>query len=449
MAVKSAQKFSLPEGTPRQKEYIECPERFKLYGGAMGGGKSFALCLHGILLSLEFPGNVGLIARYDFADLVPTTYRTFLDICTTYLGGIPGPVVKQFHQTQNWVDFTNGSRVYFRGLKDVTSLGSWNLGWFGIDEATECTEDQFNMLTSRLRLSVPGIRYFGLLASNPGLGWVHTKFIAKPMDEYAFIPALPRDNPYLPSGYESRLRRDFPEVWVRRYLDGEWLAVEGPVLPEFDPRTHVIAPINLPENWNRYRGMDYGMSAPTCVLWAAMSPSGDVFIYREYYEPNLTIAQHADNIMAYTAGERVQYTVGDPHMQSKTLEKNGGFYSPQTEFAQHGIVVVPSSSDTLASIARLRGMLRVDYSRLNYDTLSRGAPSLYIFDTVENLPDQLATWQWKTRDDGKEVTKADKQDHARDALRYLVMMLPRVGSDFNSATTSRDLITGRHNGSTD
>ena len=436
--------LSLPDPLPQQALYISDKRRYKLYGGAMGGGKSFALCYHAILLSLDFPGNRGILCRNDFADLVPTTYQTFLEICNTYLGGIPGPVVKQHHQTQNWVEFYNGSRVYFRGLKDVGSLGSWNLGWFGIDEATECQEEHFNMLDSRLRMSIPGIKYFGLLASNPGLGWVYTRFIEKPGSEYSFVPALPRDNPFLPSDYEARLRAKWPEVWVRRYLDGEWMAVEGPVLPEFDPTVHVIPDFDIPDFWTRYRGIDFGQSAPTCCLWAAVNPHGDIFVYREYYEPNLTIPQHCENIHALTGPEKIAYTVGDPHMHDKTLQQGLGFYSPATEFAQKGITVAPASNNVLSSITRLRELLQLDYTRSNPLTLQRGAPQFYIMKSVEHLPNQLATWRWKTREDGKEITNPDKDDHARDACRYLVMMLPRSSEFHGNSSATRDMIVGRH-----
>lgn len=422
--------INLPPLTEQQQKFVSNPARYKLYGGAMGGGKTFALCCHAILLMLDFPGNIGVICRQDMADLGPTTYKTFVDICETYLGGIGPrcPIVKQHHQTENWIEFSNRSRVYFRGLKDTQSLGSWNLGFFCIDEATEASEEHFNMLDSRLRLSRPGIRYFGLLGSNPGLGWVFDYFIEKPKPDHVFIPALPRDNPHLPDDYEQRLRDKWPDSWVRRYLDGEWLAVEGPVLPELDRNVHEIPPFEIPDSWPRYRGLDYGLSAPTACCWAAVSPHADVFIYRGYYEAGLTIKQHAENILALDWGENIRVTAGDPHMRDKSLQRDDYFYSPLDDFLKNGVRITPSKNDILSSVAAIRTLLEIDDSHLHPLRLTHPAPHFYVFSDVPELFNQLQVWQWAPDlRRGVEVPKANKDDHMRDALRYLVVMLPKTG----------------------
>ena len=47
------------KATDRQAIFHGAPEMFKLYGGAMGGGKTFALCAEAFALSCEYPGNRG------------------------------------------------------------------------------------------------------------------------------------------------------------------------------------------------------------------------------------------------------------------------------------------------------------------------------------------------------------------------------------------------------
>jgi len=101
-----------------------------------------------------------------------------------------------------------------------------DLGWFGIDQAEETGEGHFFLLASRLRLRLPGIRYKGLLSANPAPGWVKSRFIEQKLEDHIFIPALPRDNPYLPEDYEANLRKIYPEELVRQLLEGDWDAVE-------------------------------------------------------------------------------------------------------------------------------------------------------------------------------------------------------------------------------
>ncbi len=101
------------------------------------------------------------------------------------------------------------------------------LGWFGIDQAEETTETHFNMLAGRLRLILPHIKYKGLLTCNPAPGWVKQKFVEQKKDNHVFIQSLPKDNPYLPSDYESELRKIYPPEWVKSMIEGDWNALEG------------------------------------------------------------------------------------------------------------------------------------------------------------------------------------------------------------------------------
>jgi len=80
-----------------------------------------------------------------------------------------------------------------------------------------------------------------LLTTNPEAGWVEDRFkelIEQATDQrkvvsngkQVFVRSLPRDNPYLPPGWESELRDgNTPEIWVKKYLDGVWGSVEGQV----------------------------------------------------------------------------------------------------------------------------------------------------------------------------------------------------------------------------
>jgi len=117
-----------------QKKFHTDPNRFKLFGGAMGGGKSYSLAAEGLQLSLDYPGNVGYVGRLDFTDLKRTTYRSFLEV-------IPSELIAQHHQSEHWIKLKNNSVIYFGELKDIESLKSLNLGWWAIDEASEVSEE--------------------------------------------------------------------------------------------------------------------------------------------------------------------------------------------------------------------------------------------------------------------------------------------------------------------
>lgn len=196
-------------------------ERFPLYGGAVGGGKSAWLCNEGLQLSLDYPGNVGYLARHELASFRKTTLLTLEEF-------LPARLVKNHSKYEQTIELVNGSKILYGGLGDdrkaIERLKSLNLGWFGIDQAEETTESHFFMLASRLRLALPGIRYKGLLTANPEPGWVRDRWIDNKNPDHVFIPALPSDNPHLPPDYESNLRQLYSSnpALVSALLEGNW-----------------------------------------------------------------------------------------------------------------------------------------------------------------------------------------------------------------------------------
>ena len=151
--------------TARQAVAFQAPERYILYGGAMGGGKTTWLCAYAIELSMRYPGNRGFMARHELASFRRTTQISLHDL-------MPWDLVTKHNKTEQFYLFKNGSAIYYGGLGDdekaIDRLKSLEIGWFGIDQAEETSEKYFNMLTTRLRLrTAGGLRYKGLMTANP------------------------------------------------------------------------------------------------------------------------------------------------------------------------------------------------------------------------------------------------------------------------------------------
>lgn len=212
--------------TARQAEAHRRPERYVLFGGSMGGGKSMWLCAEGLQLSFDFAGNRGYLCRHENSVFRKTTLLTLLKL-------IPEAAIARHHMGDQYIEIVNGSRIYYGGLrptqreKPTDRLKSMELGWFGIDEASETEEAYFLLLMTRLRLKLRGIRYRGLLTSNPEPGWVRRRFVESKDEHHSFVPSLPRDNPHLPPDYESNLRKLLPDDLVERYMNGNWDVIEA------------------------------------------------------------------------------------------------------------------------------------------------------------------------------------------------------------------------------
>jgi len=213
----------------RQALFHKDPAKYRLYGGAMSGGKSVAICGEAIKQSLLYPGNRGLIGRKTFTSLRRTTLATFLRLC-------PPDLISKHNQSSGEIFLVNGSSLMFIDLNRSTDprlekLRSLEIGWFAIDEASEVDGEYFSILTTRLRWQLPGgkrPRYTGFMATNPEVGWLYDGFVIGSKRNRSFIPSLPSDNPYNQEEYLEDMKENLSERDLERFFYGNWLATEDP-----------------------------------------------------------------------------------------------------------------------------------------------------------------------------------------------------------------------------
>ena len=182
---------------PSQYGFLYSSANRLLFSGAFGAGKTMALTAKGLKLSIDYPGNFGLICRKVRATLPQTTLKTFLDrVC-------PYEMIADFNKSEGLIKLVNGSQILFGGLDDPLKLGSLELGWCGIDEAIETVEDDWKMLEGRLRL--PGVPHQLFAATNPGppSHYLYRLFFIEKRGEVYQSSSF--DNPELPEDYLQRL----------------------------------------------------------------------------------------------------------------------------------------------------------------------------------------------------------------------------------------------------
>jgi phage terminase large subunit len=217
---------------PKSKQAIAhaCRASFLLFGGAMGGGKSWWLCAEAIKNVMKFPGNRLVIVRKELTVLRRTILVTFRAIC-------PPEIIANFNQSTLEVTFINGSVLTFieaNQSKDplLQKLKGLEIGWFGIDEANEVTEEVYKILRTRLRWILPDgskPRYEGRLTSNPEPCWLIPVFINSDASDEMYIQSLTTDNYDEDDEYLLQLKRAFKDSpnLMRKYLQGDWTLVDS------------------------------------------------------------------------------------------------------------------------------------------------------------------------------------------------------------------------------
>lgn len=403
---------------PKQAAFFLSTARHTAYGGARGGGKSWAMRRKFVLLSLRYSGLQLLLLRRTLPELTENHLRPLLK----ELHGIA-----QYNQSQRSFLFPNGSRIrlgYCELERDVYQYQGQEYDVVGLEEATHFSESQMQYLTTcnrSVRKDFSPRMYYTCNPGGIGHQWVKRLFIDRQYregedpEEYAFIPARLSDNPVLMEGdpgYRKSLMA-LPEHLRRAYLEGDWDVLQGQYFPEFRRDIHVVEPKELPAHWRRFRAMDWGYHDPCCVLWFAVSPEGRVVVYRELYVRETLSSDIAEKVRVLSRGEKIAYTVASPDAwQQRGLGGRQGECIAEV-FQRNGVPLLQADNRRLSGWQRVREALKVEEGEL---------PQLTIFSTCTNLIRTLPQLTYDERD--CEDVSSRCEDHAPEALRYGLMSRP-------------------------
>jgi phage terminase large subunit len=212
----------------------------------------------------------------------------------------------------------------------------------------------------------------------------------------------------LPDGYIDSLMNNYNEIWVNRYVYGSWDAFEGQIYPDFEPSVHVVNDFNPDPGWRRFIAIDHGRTNPTAVLWGAVDNDDKMYIYREHYEAGQDVDYHARAIKAYLNEGRYETYVIDP---STGAGKQGDPETIGNRYRQLHIPVVGANNDVQGGIDKVTQYIK--------------GHKIYITRSCENLRRELINYQWEQPSASKiDLNQPEKplkkDDHAVDALRYLI-----------------------------
>ena len=292
-----------------QGGFMEDPDPELLFSGAFGAGKTVALCAKGLKLSLDYPGNFGLLCRKTRSSMTHTTIRTFFEkVC-------PKELVTNYNKTEGLVTLTNGSEILFGGLDNPLKLGSLELGWIGVDEAIETTEDDWKMLAGRLRYPNVLHQIFGATNPGPPTHYLYKLFFEQ--EGKAVYQAGTFDNPELPEDYKERVAQ-YTGVYYDRYVLGRWIGFEGLVYKAFDEPQCLHKRFEIPDHWLIYVGHDFGGANPAAMFYAQDPATAFFWAYKEYLPGGgRSIYQHVQEWKDMTAGRNVVMRSGGSHQEDE------------------------------------------------------------------------------------------------------------------------------------
>ena len=440
-----------------QTKFLSSTEQEVLYGGAAGGGKSYAMLADPIRYHRDPEANMLLVRRSteELRELIGKSKSIYPKV---------DPGAKWRERDKTWV-FSSGAQLWMSYLDkddDVLRYQGQAFTWIGFDELTQWpTPTAWNYMRSRLRDASTGSGKVYMRATTnpggPGHSWVKKMFVdpsspnkgfpatdvdtgeelrypefyqsphpkagqphpkaGKELFKRKFIPASLYDNPYLAdTGYEANLL-SMPEHLRKQLLEGDWDVNEGAAFPEFNRKKHVIEPFSIPSSWPKFRACDYGYGSYTGVVWFAVAPSGQLIVYRELYVSKMLAADLATHIVDIerNSGERMRYGVLDSSLWHRRGDTGP---SLAEQMINRGCRWRPSDRSAGSRVAGKNELHR----KLQGWDHQYEQPDLVFFSTCTNLIAQLPSIPLDKKNPEDVDTKSE--DHLYDALRYGIMSRP-------------------------
>lgn len=412
-----------------QTDFLAASETDVLYGGAAGGGKSYAMLVDPLRFAHR-AAHRALILRRSMPEL-----RELIDKSRElYPKAFPGCKYKEVEKLWN---FPSGAKVEFGFLErdaDVYRYQGQAYSWIGFDEIThQATEFAWNYLASRLRTTDPEIIPYMRCTANPGgvgAHWVKKRYIdpSPPYESFLgadgltrkFIPARLDDNPYLAGdGRYEQMLKALPPTQRRQLLEGDWEVAEGAAFTEFDRELHIIEPFEIPVHWERIKGIDYGYASESACIWGAVDKEdGTLIIYRELYRKGLLGTELGHMITEMELNDPMSV----PGVLDTACWNRTGTTGPTVgeTLVKAGHKLRRADKNRIAGKIQIHEYLKVQQS---------GRPKIQIFNTCPNLIRELQSIPLDKSNPEDVDTKAS--DHAYDALRYLIMARPRVHDTYS------------------
>lgn len=444
--------IDLSKISDKQYRFLTDGHRHVGYGGARGGGKSWAVRTKAKILAAVYAGIKVLIVRRTFPELL----NNHINQLREELHGLA-----KFNKSEKVFTFPNGSTIKFGYCNCDGDLGQYQGAEYDViflDEATQLQEEWIKKINACVRgvNNFPKRTYYTCNPGGASHGYIKRLFIdrrfeeAEKPEDYSFTQALVQDNRALMETqpeYVAELET-LPPKLREAWLYGKWDVYEGQFFEDFriEPDvkkcreagitveeareqgrwTHVIKPFDLcsgeRRGWNIMRSYDFGYGKPFSLGYWAVDYDGVLYRILEIYgctkEPNEGVKWSPDeqfrrfrefeNEHPWLKGRKIVDSVADPAIWdasrgeriAETAERYGIYFSPGDN-------------------ARIPGWMQVHY-RLQFD--ENGYARMYVFEGcnafIRTIP-LLMYSQTKPED-----LDTAMEDHVADEVRYMCMSRP-------------------------
>lgn len=403
------------KANPCFKKVDRSHKRYIVMKGSAGSGKSVDTAQNYLLRLMQDRGrNLVCIRKSDitnrdstYAELTGAAYRMFGDQIDRYWNIKQSPLQLTCR--------ANGNQIIFRGvndekqrekLKSITfQRGKLTDVW--IEEATEITQADFEIIDDRLRGELPPGQFYQIrMTFNPvnKNHWIKKVFFDIPDPNVLTHHSTYLDNRFIDAAYHARMarRKEVDPEGYRIYGLGEWGEVGGLILHNWKVE-------NISQNIDYYDdiaiGQDFGFNHANAILLLGIK-DGNIYILQEIYVFEKETAEIIP--LAIKAGIPAKRTMWCDSAEPDRIKawRTAGFRARAVS-KEH----TTEKKYQSAQIDWLKGIVGKD------KVIKR---MIYVHPSCTNTIKELQQWKWKKDERTGEYLDepVSFQDDAMAALRY-------------------------------
>lgn len=388
----------------KQMDFVLAPHHYLGFNGGIGSGKTVAGCIRALMAAggqignkiIKTP-NLGVITAPTYPMLRDATLRTFFEIA--------GNAVAEYNKSESVVKLINGSEIIFRSADNYERLRGPNATWWFGDEAALYHSNVWKIMVGRLRQF--GEHGYAWIATSPkGRNWVWIRFVRDSLanPNYALIRAATKDNIHLSLDFINALYGEYEGDFALQELEGEFVAFEGLIYPEFQRERHMqLGLVDISRFKRLTAGVDWGFNNPGVILIAGEDEDGRAVVIHEEYRRQRRIEEWTEVAKQLRQAYPVETWYCDPS-KPEYIDL----------FKEAGLDAVGADNKVELGIQKVRQRLIVQQDH---------KPRLILTPGAANAASEFEQYQWAKHKDGLKDVPLKAGDHAMDALRYLIMGL--------------------------
>lgn len=438
-----------PPNNDKQEAFLLARTKHIGYGGARGGGKSWAVRNKAIRLCMFYKGIKVIIIRRTYPELINNHITPLQDLL---------PVkIARYNKTEKIFRFFNGSTIkfgYCNNDNDLLQYQGSEYDCMFLDEATQLQEMWIKKIVACCRgvNSFPKRIYYTCNPGGASHGYFKRIFIDKKYEDgenpedYTFIQALVTDNKALMASQPDYIKQleALPPKLRDAWLYGRWDIFEGQFFEDFRETpdielchqagitpeealkqrrfTHVIEPFEIPRGWNIMRSYDFGYNKPFSLGYWAVDYDGTLYRIMEMYG----CTQTPDEGVKWSPDEQFrkisEFEREHPWLKDREIidsvadpaiwDSSRGESIAETAI-RYGVYFTPGDHE------RIPGWMQVHY-RFQFDR--NGYPRMYVFNNCKAFIRTIPLMMFSETHPEDLDTKLE--DHCPDEVRYMCMSRP-------------------------